>query len=324
MLISKTPLRISFAGGGTDIRAFYGVHGGAVISAAIDKYVYVALHKRFDGRIRIAADAVEEVERVGDIRHDLVRAVLEATGIRGGVDIAIFSDIPSAGTGLGSSSALTVGLLNACHRYQGRAVSQRRLAEQACEIEIDVLQAPIGKQDQYAAALGGLRHYAFHRDGAVDEEPIRMAAERLEGLQRSLLLFYTGITRSASAILRRQTDDAARNMEYWMRIKAQCETMRRALEDGTGGETLGAILHEGWEWKKRLADGITTPAIDEWYGQALRNGATGGKIAGAGGGGFLLLHAEERHHAALREKIGLPALDVRFDRLGTRAAACLD
>ncbi|MFD2128095.1 hypothetical protein ACFSKT_24285 [Paenibacillus xanthanilyticus] len=155
MLISKTPLRISFAGGGTDIRSFYAIHGGAVVNAAIKQYVYVILNRRFDRKIRITGTAAEEVEHVSDIRHDLVRSALEATGIQAGIDIAILSDIPSAGTGLGSSSALMVGLLHACHRYQGREVSQRMLAEQACEIEIEVLRAPIGKQDQYAAALGG-------------------------------------------------------------------------------------------------------------------------------------------------------------------------
>ncbi|MFB9327864.1 hypothetical protein ACFFSY_18205 [Paenibacillus aurantiacus] len=322
MLISKTPLRISFAGGGTDIRSFYGIHGGEVVSAAINQYVYVILHKRFDRKIRITGAVTEEVERVSDIRHDLVRAALEAAGIQAGIDVAILSDIPSAGTGLGSSSALMVGLLHACHRYQGREVSQRMLAEQACEIEIEVLRAPIGKQDQYAAALGGVRHYRFRQDEQVEAELIRMTDEQLAALQGKLLLFYTGMTRSASAILRKQADHSAKNADYLAQIKAQCALLRRDLEEGGCGDALGAILHEGWELKKQLADGITNPIIDEWYRKALQNGASGGKVAGAGGGGFLLLCAEEQAHEALRKEIGLQSLDVQFDHLGTRIVAC--
>ncbi|UJF31862.1 GHMP family kinase ATP-binding protein [Paenibacillus hexagrammi] len=317
MIISQTPLRISFTGGGTDIPGFYTAFEGAVISTTINKYIYVAVKPRFDRRIRVVTTQIEEVTQVEEIKHDLVREALKKTAVHSGVEIVILADVPAEGSGLGSSGALTVGLLNALYTYQGKDVSAEELAEQACEIEIEQLKQPIGKQDQYAAALGGLRYYHFHKNGSVVSEYIQIAETQKQDMQKNLLLFYSGITRSASAILQRQGEQLEQKKDYLLQIKEQCALLKREIETGCHS-TLGSILHEGWQWKKQLADGITNPQIDNWYETALQAGALGGKIAGAGGGGFLMLYAEQDIHSRLRDELPLQEMDFGFDNRGTR------
>ncbi|MWC30137.1 GHMP family kinase ATP-binding protein [Paenibacillus sp. MMS18-CY102] len=317
MIISKTPLRISFTGGGTDISSFYGTYGGAVISTAINKYIYVMVKERLDKKIRVVGTSLQEADRVEEIEHDLVREALKMTGIRHGVEIIIWADIPSGGTGLGSSSSLTVGLLHALYAYQDLVVSPMVLAEQACNIEIDVLQQPIGKQDQYAAALGGLRHYTFAADGDVYTERIQLNEEQRMNLESNLLLFYTGVTRSASAILNNQMEKKERNASMLLQIKEQCVDLKGELEQGNLA-FMGTVMHAGWELKRKLANGITSERIDGWYETAMRAGAAGGKVAGAGGGGFLLFYADGETHPALRQALPLQEMAFAFDDCGTR------
>lgn len=317
MMISQTPLRISFAGGGTDIPGFYEEYGGAVVSSAINKYIYVMVKPRFDRRIRVVAAQTEEACSLEEVSHDLVREAMRQTEVDEGVEIVILSDIPAEGSGLGSSGALTVGLLNALYAYRGRRLPPEELAEQACAIEIGRLKQPIGKQDQYASALGGLRSYQFRPDGRVFPELIKLTEAQQERIGKSLLLFYTGVTRSASEILRRQGANSSRNADHLLAIRQQCMTLIGELEKGNP-DSLGVIMNEGWQLKKQLADGISNPQIDSWYESALKAGASGGKIAGAGGGGFLLLYADQAVHSRLRASLPLQELPFQLDRQGTR------
>jgi len=317
MIISKTPLRISFTGGGTDISSFYETYGGAVVSTTINKYIYVMVKARFDRKIRVVGTSLQEADNAEEVGHDLVREALKMTGIQNGVEIIIVADIPSGGTGLGSSSSLTVGLLHALYAYRGQTVSPMRLAEQACAIEIQALRQPIGKQDQYAAALGGLRHYRFAADGNVHTERIQLNEQQRGDLQSKLLLFYTGVARSASAILNKQMEMKERNAGMLLQIKKHCADLKGELEQGNLA-FMGTVLHAGWELKRKLANGITNERIDDWYETAMRVGATGGKVAGAGGGGFLLFYADEEIHPALREALPLQEMAFALDDEGTR------
>jgi D-glycero-alpha-D-manno-heptose-7-phosphate kinase len=305
MILSRTPLRVSFAGGGTDLPAFYNEQPGAVVSTAINKYIYVTTNRKFDRQIRASYSVTEIVDKVDDLRHELIREALRLVGIGGGIEITSISDIPSSGTGLGSSSTYTVGLLNALYAYLGRHAGPERLGSEACQIEIDILGKPIGKQDQYAAAYGGLEYIQFNPDGTVFVDPIMCEPATKKRLESRLMMFYTGMTRSADNILSEQSKNTASDEDKkraLRKMKAQADQARQALEENCLDE-FGHILHEGWILKRGLAGGISNPQIDGWYETARAHGAIGGKILGAGGGGFLLVYAHEEQHSIIEEAL---------------------
>ncbi|MBN1419195.1 MAG: GHMP kinase [Planctomycetes bacterium] len=306
MIITKTPFRISLAGGGTDFADFYAREPGCVTSTAIDKYMYITVKKRFDETFRVSYSKTEIVERAADVQHPIVREALLFLGIEEGLEITSISDIP-AGTGIGSSSSFTVGLLHALHAFRSEWVSRERLAEEACAIEIERLGEPIGKQDQYIAAFGGLQHIEFRRDGAVSVEPVIATPGTRRALERRLLFFYTGRTRRSGDILSDQRRNADRNHRILARMRDLARDTARVLREGRDLSRLGEILHEGWELKRSLASGISDPEIDALYERSRRAGALGGKILGAGGGGFLLLYAEE----GVQDRVRAAAAPVR-------------
>ncbi len=321
MIISRAPLRMSLVGGGSDMAEFYRENGGAVISTAIDKYVFVMVNRKFDSGIRVAYSKTEEVETAAQVEHSLVRAALTLAGVQGGIEIATVADIPSRGTGLGSSSTFTVALMNALHAYCGRHASSATLAEEACQIEIDICREPIGKQDQYAAAYGGFNLLEFRPDGTVGVSPVICQPETLQRLQASLLLLYTGITRSASNLLQEQSDavreDAGKRAAL-RRMVALCYDLRHEVE-ANNLDAFGEVLHENWELKKSLSGRISNSEIDEWYDTARRSGASGGKILGAGAGGFLLLTAPPERHAAICHSLPrLRPIPFGFERTGSQ------
>jgi len=318
MIISRTPLRISFAGGGTDLSAFYKNQPGAVTSTAINKYLYVTINKKFDNRIRVSYSKTENVDHVDDLHHGLVREAMKLTGLDRGVEITTIADIPSRGTGLGSSSSLTVGLLNALYAYQGIMRSRQTLANEACQIEIDILGEPIGKQDQYIAAYGGIQHIQFNPDESVYVDPVICSPKTKLALEKHMLLFYTGITRKASKILTKQIKNTGKKSENLKKMKELSEKVRDSICKNKVND-VGKYLHRGWLYKKELANGISNPIIDEYYEKALSVGALGGKILGAGGGGFLLIFCElknqERVKMALKE---LPVVPIKLEPQGSK------
>ncbi len=301
MIISRTPLRISFAGGGTDIGEFYRQEGGAVTSTAINRYVYITVNKKFDSGIRVSYAKTENVDKVDDIQHPLVRAALKLTGITKGVEITSVADVP-AQTGLGSSSAFTVGLLNALYAYKGEFKPQKLLAEQACHIEIELCKEPIGKQDQYIAAYGGIQHIQFNKDETVFVDPVICSPETKKALEEGTMLFYTGATRPASAILSEQKKQMGEKTEMMRKMKQQSELVRKALVEGNLAE-FGKLLHEGWMLKRQLAGSITNQEIDEHYEKAIKAGALGGKLLGAGGGGFLMVYCPPSKQDTVRRAL---------------------
>jgi D-glycero-alpha-D-manno-heptose-7-phosphate kinase len=305
MIISKTPLRMSFVGGGSDLPSFYREFGGAVLSTAIDKYIYITVNKRFDDSYRISYSRTEEVPTIDEVQHPLARECLRLTGCSDGIEVTSIADIPARGTGLGSSSSFAVGLLHALHAYAGRYVSAGRLAEDACQIEIERCGEPIGKQDQYAAAFGGLNVIRFHPDDRVDVEPVVCRPEVLVRLQEQFLTFYTGATRSASALLAKQAQDVASDrakQRCLRRMVALVDEARRALQGGEL-EEFGMLLDENWRLKVSLTAGISNQQVDRWYRLAREAGAWGGKLLGAGEGGFLLVHAPLESHEAIRRAL---------------------
>jgi D-glycero-alpha-D-manno-heptose-7-phosphate kinase len=320
MIISQTPLRMSFVGGGSDLPSFYRRWGGAVLSTAIDKYVYVSVNRKFDGGIRLAYSRTEEVTRRDQIEHRLFKAAFEALEIEGGIEIATMADIPSQGSGLGSSSSFTVGVVQAVAAYLGRHVSAADLARQACEIEIERCQEPIGKQDQYAAAFGGLNLIEFNPDDSVNVLPVILRAGTRARLQDELLVFYTGGVRSASAILKAQSEAADTEPAVQGSLKRMVELAYVLRDELSGGnvEGVGEILRENWSLKKRLAAGITNPEIEAWHDAAISAGATGGKLLGAGAGGFLMFHAPLDRHDAVEKAVGLRRVRMKFEPLGAR------
>jgi D-glycero-alpha-D-manno-heptose-7-phosphate kinase len=318
MIISQTPYRVSFAGGGTDLPAFYRKEFGAVLSTTIDQHIYVTIHRRFEPTIRVSYSRTEVASTLDEVQHELVREVLRRVEIDEPLEITTIGDVP-AGTGMGSSSSLTVGLLAALYGYRHRVVAPRTLAEQACAIEIDVLGKPIGRQDQYAAAFGGLNYIRFNSDETVDVEPIPCRTETLAELERRVLLVYTGQTRDANAILQQQSGGTANRMVILRAIRDLADRMRHALAGEGDLDRFAALLHEGWELKRSLGSGISTKWVDDWYEAARRAGAVGGKLLGAGGGGFLLLVAPPWRHRAIREALGRPReLQFRIARQGSR------
>ncbi|MHB1456447.1 MAG: GHMP family kinase ATP-binding protein [Armatimonadota bacterium] len=300
MIISQTPLRISFAGGGTDFPDFYLNEGGCVVSSSIDKFIYVTIKDRFDKKIRVGYSKTEMVDSVDEVQHDLVRECLRKTGIEQGVEISTMADIPSEGSGLGSSSSVTVGLLNAMYAYQCNPQPHNVLAEQACEIEIDILKRPIGKQDQYIAAFGNLRMIQFKKTGEVQVDNIPMDWDRKKRFSASLLLFYSGVTRDSGDVLYKQKSAIPDRKVELNQLKQQAHEAQKQLAEGNIDE-IGRIMNEGWLCKKKLADNISNSHIDGLYDAAIQAGAIGGKVAGAGGGGFLLLYCPPERHAGVRK-----------------------
>jgi len=318
MIITQTPLRISFAGGGTDFADFYAEEEGCVVSSAIDKYIYVIVKERFDEKIRVGYSRTEMVDSIDEIEHELVRESMRKVGIGKGIEISTMADVPSEGSGLGSSSTVTVGLLNALYAYKGEIKPADLIAREACEIEIDVLGKPIGKQDQYIAAYGGIRYLRFHRDGSVTVRPVEMDEVRRRQLDDSLMLFYTGITRQASGVLSEQKQNIASRMAVLKKMRDQAQSFYPCLSDSRVNR-VGQILRSGWELKKSLATSISNSYIDELYEKALRAGATGGKVAGAGGGGFLLLFCPLAYQHRVRKALAhLKELPFRLERDGTK------
>ena len=312
---------MSFVGGGSDLPAFYLNNDGAVISTAIDKYIYVNVNKKFDDGIRVAYSKNEEVSSVDQIEHRLVRAAMKHLELAGGIEITTIADIPSKGTGLGSSSSFTVGLLHVLNAYKGRYVSSEQLACDSCHIEIDICGEPIGKQDQYAAAFGGFNLIEFKRNGSVIVSPIICDHSTLLEIETNILVFYTGITRSASALLRHQSEEIAGSEQKRKTLSRMVElayVLRDELHKNNA-VALGEILHENWMLKKSITAGISTGDIDQLYSAARAEGAAGGKILGAGAGGFLMLYAPREAHAAIRSALHmLRPVSFGFEPLGSR------
>lgn len=321
MIITRTPLRISFAGGGSDLPAYYEREPGAVVSTAIDKYIYITVNPKFDHMIRASYSVTEIVDSVGELKHELIREALYLLKIKEGIEITSISDIPSQGTGLGSSSSYTVGLLNALYAHKGHMAGAERLADEACHIELDRCRKPIGKQDQYIAAYGGLRYTRFNPDGTVFSDPILCSSDTRKRLQNRLLMLYTGLTRSADNILTEQTQQTRSDSDKRASLRKMvgladqlCEALSRDDIDA-----FGEILHTGWLEKRKLATNISNGRIDDWYERARANGAIGGKLLGAGGGGFLLLYADPARHADIRRALPeLQAVPFHFCPQGSK------
>lgn len=321
MIISRTPLRISFVGGGSDISSFYSHEKGCVVSTTINKYIYIAVNEQFDGRIIINYSKTEIVKDIKDIKNNLVREALKLTGIKGGIHITSVADIPSEGTGLGSSSAYIVGLLNALYAYQGKHVNSEKLAKQACEIEINILKKNIGKQDQYIAAYGGLQYIQFNSDESVYVDPIICKTTTKKKLEKRLLLFYTGITRSADSILSEQYKNLAsekkKRLIMGKMVELAAEMRNEINKDNL--DSFGKLLHENWIYKKQLASAISNNQINVWYNKAIRSGAIGGKLLGAGGGGFLLFYAPTENHKRIISSLkDLKHQEFTFEQQGSK------
>ncbi|QTH42274.1 hypothetical protein J4772_33165 [Cohnella sp. LGH] len=317
MIITRTPFRVSFCGGGSDLASFYEQHGGCVLSSSINKYMYISVHPYFDEKYTSLKYSENElVDDLSKIKHRILNSVLNQRKLSG-VEISSTADVP-AGTGLGSSSTFTVGLLHAIYSYKGQYVSKATLAEEACEVEINRLGAPIGKQDQYAAAFGGLNFIRFKRNGSTSVEPIMMKPETYNKLQNNLIMFYTGTSRSANTILSEQKNNISQQ-ETTKNLQQMCtlaEEMKAALQEDDLS-SFGEILNRGWLLKKTLASGISNPDIDHAYDVAMENGALGGKLLGAGGGGFFLFYCEPHNQEKLRTAIGLKKMDFKLEYDGS-------
>jgi D-glycero-alpha-D-manno-heptose-7-phosphate kinase len=323
MLITRSPLRITLGGGGTDLASYYAEHEGFLIAAAIDKYVYVTLMRPFTEGIYLKYSALENVAQIAEVKHPIIREALlmHHLKIPPQIEITTLADIP-AGTGLGSSGSFTTALLKALHAHQRKLIHPRDLAEMACHIEIDRLHEPIGKQDQYIAAYGGLTCFTFHKDHSVTSAPLDVSSETMFALEDNLLLFFTGYSRSASGILKDQhvrsqanDGDMLRNLHY---VKELGYRSKEALESGNVIQ-FGELMHEHWEHKKRRSGGMSNPEIDALYSLAMDNGAVGGKLVGAGGGGFLMFYASDRNQLrTTMAKAGLEEVRFGFDFDGTK------
>jgi len=321
MIITRTPFRISFVGGGTDLPDFYQGEPGAVVSMAINKYMYVVVNKRFTDAIRVSYySKTEIVDTVDEIRHPIVREALKLVGITKGIEIASLADV-HAGAGLGSSGSFTVGLLNALHAYKGILKSAEELAREACHIEMDVLREPVGKQDQYIAAYGGFRYIQFNPDETVSTEPIIWSKENREELIQNLFLLYTGDAREASSILKEQKENTKQSdkMNSLKKLRDMAIELKELLNNNASPNVFGEFLHKGWMLKKQLASSISNNKIDEYYEKALSAGALGGKISGAGGGGFLLLYCRKERQAQVKEALNhLRELAFSFEPEGSK------
>ena len=316
MIISRTPLRVSFCGGGTDIDGFSMSEpsGGRVVSSAINKYVYVTMNRRFDDRIRISYSSMEDVDSVSRIQHGLVREAMRLTGIESGVEITTIADIPGRGTGLGSSSSVTVGLLNAMHSFQGRKPSKEQLAEEACKIEIEIMGAPIGRQDQYAASFGGINSISFG-EGGVAVEPIEIENDLVSRVSRNFTLVFTGITRSASKVLSEEPEDELDKSNRMRVIREHADKAAIMFQNGDL-DSIGDLLNETWNAKRGISSLITNQSIDELHGRVMSSGAKGAKLLGAGNGGFLLVYGGDGLRNTLQSELGpgfrMFPLDIDF------------
>ena len=320
MIISQTPYRVSFAGGGTDLPSFYEREMGAVLSVGLSQHMYVTVSPRFKASTRIAYTKTEIADSIEQIEHTIAREALRMTDLGKHLEITTIGDVPS-GTGLGSSSSLAVGLINALNAYKGQITSPQKLAEKACEIEIDILKKPIGKQDQYAAAFGSLNHIRFHPDGSVDVEPVPHRPETIRELESRTLLLYTAQQRSADDILEKQSAGTRQQDTFTVlrEMRNLAEEMKNVLSGSGSIDEFSALMHQGWLLKKSLGFGISNQHIDDWYSAALKAGAKGGKLLGAGGGGFLMLVAPPEKHQAIRDALGNPReIPFEVDRRGSR------
>lgn len=321
MILTRTPLRISIGGGGTDLPSYYEQHGGFVISAAIKLYVYIAIHRTFRPNYIIKYSQMETVDSIDRIQHPIIREVLQRHAIGPYIEIASMADIP-AGTGLGSSGAFTVGLLRALYALKREPIPVGQLAEEACHIEIDVLREPVGKQDQYIGAYGGLVSMEFSKGGAVDVKPLRLSPETVNDLEDHLLMFFTGYSRSAGSVLKDQAERSQKadqamldNLHF---TKELGYAAKAALEGGATAE-YARLMDRHWRRKRQRSQGMTNDSIDRWYEIAMQSGALGGKLIGAGGGGFLLFYAQDR--ARLRSAMareGLVEVRFQFDHEGSK------
>lgn len=318
MIITRTPFRISFGGGGSDLEAFYSHEPGMVLSTAIDKHVYLAVKNHFDLNFRISYSKTEFADTVDQIDHRIVRECLKSVGITRGLEIVSMADLP-ARTGLGSSGSFTVGLLHALYAMQGKVVSPERLAREACCIEIDQLHEPVGKQDQYIAAYGGLQFIQFNPDGSVFVEPVACANKTRQQLNQSLLMFFTAGTRDAREVLSKQKAGTSQKLPVLRRMCQLARQLREVLTAGSDLSAFGRLLHESWEAKRSLEPSISNAKIDEYYERGIRAGALGGKLLGAGGGGFLLFYCEPDRQSRLREELSeLRELPFSLDPEGSK------
>jgi len=318
MIITQTPLRVSFLGGGTDFVEFYAQEDGWVLSSAIDKYIYVIIKERYDDMIRVGYTQTEMVSNLDDLQHELVRECLRKAGITHKIEISTMGDIPSAGSGLGSSSTVTIGLLNAMYAYLGCPVNANTLAREACEIEIDILGKPIGRQDQYIASYGDLRFIRFCRDDKVELEHVALEPRARQVLNENLMLFFTNMTRKAETVLVEQKRNVQGHLGVLQQLKGLALEGRRSLEESRF-DAFGDLLHQGWELKKQLASRITNEHIDTLYSKARRAGTIGGKITGAGNGGYLLLYCPREKQDAVRSALEpLTELPFCLARSGSR------
>lgn len=319
MIISRTPLRLSFVGGGSDLPSYYRNFGGSVISSAINRYVYINLHDSFDSQVRVAYSKVESVQKFSNVKHSLVRNCANLMQLDAGIEITSIADIPATGTGLGSSSSFTVGLLNCMHSYLGQTVSAEILADKACQVEINLCKEPIGKQDQYAAAYGGMNIFNFNPDETVKTETIYLKKDVEKMLFQNLLIFYTGGTRSASEILNDQNikNQTSRNDKLLQKMVGLVNPFKSAVMNKDLA-TCGEILHENWMLKKNLASSITNSSIDSIYESAISAGALGGKLLGAGGSGFMIFLVEPKNHDSVTAALSkLRREHWEIDHLGT-------
>ena len=323
MILSRAPVRITLGGGGTDLKSYYSKYGGFLIAAAVDKYCSILASKRFYDSIRLSYSQMEIRERVNEIEHRIFREALKFVGIESGIELHSAADVP-ANSGLGASSSFTVALLNALHAYKREFVTQKQLAEEACHIEIDVLGEPIGKQDQYIAAFGGVTCLTFEKNGEVIVEHLRIPEEALDQLESSLVFFFTGKERSASEILSEQDENSRKDdpkmLQNLHQIKEIGLETRKYLEKGEV-DMLGELLHTHWEIKKKRSHKMSDPFIDECYEAGRKNGAVGGKIIGAGGGGFLMFYCKNSDKPRLSDamrKVGLKPVRFHFDFEGAK------
>ncbi len=322
MIVTRTPVRIPLGGGGTDLPSYYTQYGGFLISAAIDKYIYIILNKRFEKSIRVSYSSTETVEKAGEIKHPIVREALNLLKIESGIEITSIADVPS-NTGLGTSSAFTVGLLNALHTYKNEKVNAKDLAEEACFLEIELLKEPIGKQDQYLAAYGGVQCLKIDRLGNVEVVPLYLSDDAIDQLESNTLLFYTGIRRSASEVLAPQSKGASLDKEKVVESMHKIKEIGYEIKKSFEEENLarfGELLDVHWQTKKTLSDKVTQSQIDRWYEIARKSGALGGKVMGAGGGGFFMFYCDNGKNGFRKtmEQEGLKEMRFRVDFEGSK------
>jgi len=318
LIIVQTPLRVSFFGGGTDFPSYFMEEGGCVLNSAIDKFIFLTIKERFDDKLRVGYTRTEMVDEIDELQHELIRESLRATGITNGVEITTMGDIPSEGSGLGSSSTVTVGALHAMYAYQGEIVSAERLAREACTVEIDTLKKPIGIQDQYIAAYGGLRFFEFLPSGEVKTEKVNISTDARRAMNDNFLLFFTGVGRKSATILKEQKRNI-KDRSSELREMKEMAYQARAYVEAENFDALGDLMHQSWELKKRLAGTISNGQINDLYDAARGAGAIGGKIAGAGGGGFLLLYVPYERQNKVRGVLkDLQELPFRLESDGTK------